>query len=91
MQNISQVTDENGEASATLKLPQDFQNQDIVVTVSANSFEAAVKVTALGSTLEVTGPETLVLGDKAELVHESGGRQWRTYCQPDGVRDIGCR
>ncbi len=68
LQNISEITDENGEASATLKLPQDFQNQDIVVTVSANSFEAAVKVTALGSTLEVTGPETLVLGDKAELV-----------------------
>ena len=68
LQNISEATDENGEASATLKLPQDFQNQDILVTVSANTFEAAVKVTALGSTLEVTGPETLVLGDKAELV-----------------------
>ncbi|ASJ70435.1 Ig-like domain-containing protein [Granulosicoccus antarcticus] len=68
LQNISSITDENGEASATLNLAQDFQNQDIVVTVSANNFDAAVTVTALGSTLEVTGPETLVLGDKAELV-----------------------
>lgn len=68
LQNISSLTDENGEASATLKLPQDFQNQDITVTVSASTYQAAVMVTALGSTLEVTGPETLVLGDKAELV-----------------------
>lgn len=68
LQNISSLTDENGEASATLKLPQDFQNRDIMVKVMADTYEAAVMVTALGSTLEVTGPETLVLGDKAELV-----------------------
>lgn len=68
LQDLSSATDENGEASATLKLPQDFQNQDIIVTVSAGDYEAEVKVTALGSALEVTGPDTLVLGDKAELV-----------------------
>jgi len=68
LQNISTSTDENGEASATLKLPQDFQNRDIVVTVSSGGADAEVMVTALGSTLEVTGPDTLVLGDKAELV-----------------------
>lgn len=68
LQNISGATDENGEASATLKLPQDFQNQDIIVTVAADASQAEVMVTALGSTLEVTGPDTLVLGDKAELV-----------------------
>ncbi|MGQ7847840.1 Ig-like domain-containing protein [Granulosicoccus sp. 3-233] len=68
LQNISETTDENGEASATLKLPQDFQNRDIIVTVASGSNDAEVKVTALGSTLEVTGPDTLVLGDKAELV-----------------------
>ncbi|NND89385.1 MAG: hypothetical protein HKN42_00875, partial [Granulosicoccus sp.] len=67
LQNISSATDENGEASATLKM-QDFQNKDIIVTVSAESYQAEVKVTAVGSTLEVTGPDTLVLGDKAELV-----------------------
>lgn len=68
LQNISTLTDDNGEASATLKLPQDFQNQDIVVTVSAENANADVKITALGSTLEVTGPATLVAGDQAELV-----------------------
>lgn len=68
LQNITPTTDENGEASATLKLPQDFQNQDIMVTVSAETYAAAVKVVALGSTLEVTGPDTLVSGDQAELV-----------------------
>ncbi len=68
LQNISQTTDENGEASATLKLPQDFQNQDIIITVSSETFRAEVKVTALGSKLEVSGPDTLVSGDKAELV-----------------------
>ncbi len=68
LQNISTETDENGEASATLKLPQDFQNQDIIVTVSAETFDADVRVSALGSKLEVSGPDTLVSGDKAELV-----------------------
>lgn len=68
LQNISTETDENGEATATLKLPQDFQNQEIVVTVSADSYSSDVRVTALGSRLEVTGPATLVAGDQAELV-----------------------
>lgn len=68
LQNITTFTDDNGEASATLKLPQDFQNQDIVVSVSADTYSADVKVTALGSRLEVTGPTTLVAGDMAELV-----------------------
>ncbi len=68
LQNISPSTDDNGEAIATLRLPQDFQNQDIIVAVSAGEFEASVKVIASGSTLEVTGPDNLVSGDSAELV-----------------------
>jgi len=68
LQNISPKTDANGEASATLKLPQDFQNQDILVTVSAGDFQSDVKVAASGSTLEVTGPDNLIAGDVAELV-----------------------
>ncbi|MFK7861910.1 MAG: Ig-like domain-containing protein [Granulosicoccus sp.] len=68
LQNISPMTDENGEATATLKLPQDFQNQNILVSVVAGDFESSVKVTAAGSTLEVTGPDNLVAGDTAELV-----------------------
>lgn len=68
LQNISPMTDENGEASATLKLPQDFQNQDILVTVLAGAYQSNVKVNAAGSTLEVTGPDNLVAGDSADLV-----------------------
>ncbi|MFK8080114.1 MAG: Ig-like domain-containing protein [Granulosicoccus sp.] len=68
LQGISPMTNENGEANATLKLPQDFQNQDILITVSAGDFKSDVKVTASGSTLEVTGPDNLVAGDSAELV-----------------------
>jgi len=68
LQDVSGTTDENGEARATLRLPQDFQNQNIVVTVSAESFTDTIQITALGSKLEVSGPDTLVLGDKAELV-----------------------
>jgi len=61
LQNVSGTTDENGEARATLSLPQDFQNQDITITVSAESFTDTIQITASGSTLEVSGPETLVL------------------------------
>ena len=68
LQNISTETDENGEATATLRLPQDFQNQDIIVTVSAENSSADVKVTAHGSVLDVSGPDTLVLGNKAEII-----------------------
>lgn len=68
LQNVSGTTDENGEARATLSLPQDFQNQDITITVAAESFTDTIQITASGSTLEVSGPETLVLGDRAELV-----------------------
>jgi hypothetical protein len=68
LQNVSGTTDENGEARATLRLPQDFQNQDIVITVSADAFADTIQIAATGSMLEVSGPETLVLGDQAELV-----------------------
>lgn len=67
LQNITPRTNENGEASATLKLPHDFQNRDIVVSVSSGTFRASVMITALGSTLDISGPENLVFGDKAEL------------------------
>ncbi len=67
LQNISGTTDENGEASATLRLPQDFQNQEIVVTVAAGEYESSVSVIAAGSELTVTGPSNLIAGDLAEL------------------------
>jgi len=68
LQNVSSETDENGVASATLKLLQDFRTQDIVVTVTADDFEGDVSISADGSELEVAGPASLVEGADAELV-----------------------
>ncbi len=67
LQAISATTDENGEATATLALAQDYQNQDIMVTVAAGTHAGTVLVQASGSTLDVGGPSALVLGDDAEL------------------------
>ena len=67
LQAISTVTDENGEATATLALAQDYQNQDISVTVAAGAHTGSVLIQASGSTLDVAGPSALVLGDAAEL------------------------
>ncbi len=68
LQNISSVTDENGEVSATLSLPQYFDNEDIFVTAEADGNFAEVMVTATGSVVEVSGPDNLVLGDEAEVI-----------------------
>ncbi len=67
LQAISTVTDENGEATATLALAQDYQNQDITVTVAAGASTGSVLIQASGSTMDVAGPSALVLGDDAEL------------------------
>jgi len=68
LQNISQTTDENGEASATLRLLQDFQNQEVTVAVAAGFSESSVSVFTTGSELSVTGPDNLIAGDSAELL-----------------------
>jgi len=67
LQNISSVTDENGEVSATLSLPQFFDNEDIFVTAEADGNFADVMISATGSVVEVSGPDNLVLGDEAEV------------------------
>ena len=67
LQAISTTTDENGEATATLALAQDYQNQDIVVNVTAGADSGSVLVQSSGSALNVAGPTSLVLGNDAEL------------------------
>jgi len=67
LQTISATTDENGEAMATLALAQDYQNQDITVTVAAGADSGSVLISASGSKLDVAGPSALVLGNEAEL------------------------
>lgn len=67
LQDITTVTDVNGEAKATLRLLQDFRKQDIVVTITADSFTGQVMVSASGSNLKIVGPSNLVEGAQADL------------------------
>ena len=71
LQAFSERTDENGQASATLVLAQDYQNQAIEVTVTAVesdvAYSGSVQVQTSGTEIDVAGPSALVLGDVAEL------------------------
>ncbi len=70
LRDIVAVTDENGEASATLALPDNFDNQDITVTAEneAADDESTVRVIATGSALSVTGTDNLISGDDVSMV-----------------------
>lgn len=71
LQAYSERTDENGQAGVTLVLAQDYQNQDIEVTVTAVesdvAYSGSVQVQTSGTEIDVAGPSALVLGDVAEL------------------------
>lgn len=70
------VTDENGEATAVLSLTTDPANQDIFVRVVADNYEGMARVVALGSTLELSGDNNVVLGNdvviEAKLIAGDG-------------------
>ncbi|MFK8078548.1 MAG: Ig-like domain-containing protein [Granulosicoccus sp.] len=68
LQDLTTISDENGEVSATLKLPLDYQNQNIVVSADVQGITSEASLAATGSAIEVTGPDNLVSGDEAELV-----------------------
>ena len=62
------TTDSNGLATATVSAGSDPQNRRITVTGSApSSADATVGVDVIGSSLSITGPETLVLGNDGSL------------------------
>ena len=62
------TTDSNGLATATVSAGSDPQNRRITVTGSApSSADATVGVDVIGSSLSITGPETLVLGNVGSL------------------------
>lgn len=67
LQNMELETDENGQATAELRLAGDKQNQDITVTVNSGTAVAEVLVSASGSNIGFAGPTSLVLGDTANL------------------------
>jgi len=68
LQDVTTITDVNGEVSATLKLPQDFSNQEILVSAEAEGNIASALVITTGSVLDVSGPDNTVVGDDVELV-----------------------
>ncbi|MBX2836017.1 MAG: Ig-like domain-containing protein [Gammaproteobacteria bacterium] len=67
LQGLATETDANGEAQASLVLAQDFEQQEITVTVSAGDDVGTVILSASGTRFTVSGPESLVRGDTAEL------------------------
>lgn len=68
LQNAEEVTNEFGEATATLSLKYHKANQPVVVTVKSGNFSGSVLVVAEGSTLAVVGDNSVVPGSELELV-----------------------
>ena len=68
LQDVIGITDENGMASAVLRMPQDFRNRRIEVEVSAGTFSQQIAVNAYGTVLDVQGGErSVVIGNELEL------------------------
>lgn len=61
LQDRTLVSDGNGVVMASLRVPQDFINRDIIVSVSAGGFSTALTVTTFGTTLEVQGADRSVV------------------------------
>ncbi len=67
LQGIVDITDENGEASATITPKGDYRNQAITVVVSAEGFVGTVLLNSDGSAVEITGPESVQLNENVEF------------------------
>lgn len=61
LQDRTLTSDSNGVVSASLRVPQDFINRDIIVTVSAGGFSSSLIVTTFGTTLDVQGTDRSVV------------------------------
>ncbi len=67
LQNIQEVTNEAGEATAELSLAGDFLNKTITVTATVDDISSQALVVAQGSAITMIAPEDLVAGDTANL------------------------
>ncbi len=67
LQNISSQTNETGEATAELSLGGDYRNRNITVTAALGSKTASILVAATGTTVAMTAPEKIILGETADL------------------------
>lgn len=63
LQDRTLVTDSNGVVIATLRVPQDFKNRDIDVTISSGEYQSSVTVSTFGTRLDVQGTEKSVVVD----------------------------
>ena len=68
LQNLSPLSDSNGEASATLRVVNDFRNQAITVEVSSDVGVGTAVVQATGSEVDIAGSLDLSMGDDTQLV-----------------------
>ncbi len=68
LQDIVDVTDMNGVASAVLNLGRDYANQDIIVTAVASATVGSVQISASGSSIDISGQDLLVNGATASLL-----------------------
>lgn len=67
LQNLSTVSDSNGEASATLRVINDFRNQTITVRVDTGTGSGTAVVNASGSVIDVAGALNLSMGADTQL------------------------
>ncbi len=63
----SDVTAEDGTATAELGLDGDPMNQEIVVSATADEVTATVNIKAAGTGIVLSGPTAMVAGDNADL------------------------
>ncbi len=68
LQDIVDVTDVNGVASAVLNLGRDFANRNIVVTAVAGATVGSVQIAADGSSIDISGQDLLVNGASAAIL-----------------------
>ncbi len=67
LQNIQATTNETGEANAQLSLAGDYRNRNITVTATMNGQSTSILVAAAGTALSMVAPETIILGETADL------------------------
>lgn len=67
LQSAQSITDENGEATAILSLKYDSANQDIIVKAIVGDYENFARVVAEGSSLTVTGEDSVVPGTEVVI------------------------
>jgi hypothetical protein len=67
LSGMTATTDANGVASAKFSAGADKSNRPAAITVTSGGVSGVVNVSVVGTTLSISGPTTLTLGDSASL------------------------